>query len=47
MIARLDRIAGRLSQVNANIRVRRSSVVKLAMKRALLEIEGELAIERG
>jgi predicted DNA-binding protein len=47
MIARLDIIAGRLSKVNPNIRIGRSSVVKLAMERALTDIEAELAIERG
>jgi hypothetical protein len=44
MIARLDRVATRLSQVNVNIRVGRSSVVKLAMERALATLESELRI---
>jgi predicted DNA-binding protein len=47
MIARLDVIAGHLSKVNPNIRIGRSSIVKLAMERALTDIEAELAIERG
>jgi hypothetical protein len=46
MIERLDRVATRLSQVNVNIRVGRSSVVKLAMERALATLETELSIAR-
>ena len=46
MIERLDRVARQLSQVNVNIRIGRSSVVKLAMERALLALEAELAIAR-
>jgi hypothetical protein len=46
MIERLDRVATRLSQVNVNIRVGRSSVVKLAMERALAALEAELSIAR-
>ncbi len=44
MIRRLDRVAQRLSAVNTNIRVGRSSVVKLALERALATIEAELSI---
>jgi hypothetical protein len=44
MIERLDRVANQLSKVNANIRIGRSSVVKLAMERALMALESELAI---
>jgi hypothetical protein len=44
MIKRLDRVASQLSQVNANIRIGRSSVVKLAMERALADMEAELSI---
>jgi predicted DNA-binding protein len=44
MIKRLDRVASQLSQVNANIRIGRSSVVKLAMERALSDMEAELSI---
>jgi hypothetical protein len=44
MIERLDRIAIRLSKVNTNIRIGRSSVVKLATERALAAIEAELSI---
>jgi hypothetical protein len=44
MITRLDRIATHLSTVNANIRIGRSSVVKLATERALAAIEAELSI---
>jgi hypothetical protein len=44
MIKRLDRIAIHLSKVNANIRIGRSSVVKLATERALAAIEAELSI---
>ena len=47
MIQRLDRVARQLSTVNANIRVGRSSVVKLALERALSAIEAELSIEKG
>ena len=46
MLERLDRVATQLSKVNANIRVGRSSVVKLALERALLVLEVELAIVR-
>jgi len=42
MIARLDRVAKQLSRVNPNIRIGRSSVVKLAMEWALSAIESEL-----
>jgi hypothetical protein len=44
MIERLDRIAIQLSKVNVNIRIGRSSVVKLATERALAAIEAELSI---
>jgi hypothetical protein len=44
MIVRLDRVATVLSQVNVGIRIGRSSVVKLAMERALSELEAELSI---
>ena len=44
LIKRLDRIASQLSKVNANIRIGRSSVVKLATERALAAIEAELSI---
>jgi predicted DNA-binding protein len=44
MIERLDRVASQLSKVNVNIRIGRSSVVKLALERALLALEAELAI---
>jgi hypothetical protein len=47
MIRRLDRIAIHLSKVNVNIRIGRSSVVKLATERALAAIEAELAIVSG
>jgi len=47
MIRRLDRIAVHLSKVNANIRIGRSSVVKLATERALAAIEAELSIVGG
>jgi hypothetical protein len=46
MIERLDRVATQLSKVNTNIRIGRSSVVKLALERALLVLEAELAIVR-
>ena len=46
MIRRLDRVAQRLSTVNSNIRVGRSSVVKLALDRSLAAIEAELSITR-
>lgn len=46
MIERLDRVARQLSKVNVNIRIGRSSVVKLAMERALLALEAELASVR-
>ncbi len=42
MLARLDRVARQLSSVNPNIVVGRSSVVKLAIERALTTIEAEL-----
>jgi hypothetical protein len=44
MIERLDRVSSQLSKLNTNIRIGRSSVVKLAMERALAEIEAELSI---
>jgi hypothetical protein len=44
MIERLDRVANQLSKVNVNLRIGRSSVVKLAMDRALMALESELAI---
>ena len=44
MIMRLDRVATHLSKVNVNIRIGRSSVVKLATERALAAIEAELSI---
>lgn len=44
MIERLDRVAQELSKVNSNIRIGRSSVVKLAMERALTALEAELSI---
>jgi hypothetical protein len=47
MIERLDRIAIQLSKVNVNIRIGRSSVVKLATERALAAIEAELSIVGG
>ena len=47
MIERLDRIAIHLSKVNANIRIGRSSVVKLATERALAAIEAELSLVSG
>jgi hypothetical protein len=47
MIKRLDRIAIQLSKVNVNIRIGRSSVVKLATERALAAIEAELSIVGG
>ena len=47
MIERLDRIAIQLSKVNVNIRVGRSSVVKLATERALAAMEAELSIVGG
>ena len=47
MIKRLDRIAIHLSKVNVNIRIGRSSVVKLATERALAAIEAELSIVGG
>jgi hypothetical protein len=47
MIKRLDRIAIHLSKVNVNIRIGRSSVVKLATERALAAIEAELSILGG
>ena len=47
MIKRLDRIAIQLSKVNVNIRIGRSSVVKLATERALAAIEAELSIVSG
>ena len=47
MIKRLDRVATQLSKVNVNIRIGRSSVVKLATERALAAIEAELSIVSG
>jgi hypothetical protein len=47
MIERLDRVATRLSSLNLNIRIGRSSVVKLAMARALATLEAELSIATG
>jgi hypothetical protein len=47
MIQRLDRVARQLSSINSNIRVGRSSVVKLALERALSGIEAELSIGKG
>ena len=47
MIRRLDRIAIHLSKVNVNIRIGRSSVVKLATERALAALEAELSIVSG
>lgn len=44
MLERLDRVAIHLSKVNVNIRIGRSSVVKLATERALAAIEAELSI---
>ena len=44
IIQRLDRVAQHLSQLNTNIRIGRSSVVKLAIERALMELEAELSI---
>jgi predicted DNA-binding protein len=44
MIQRLDRIAIQLSKLNVNIRIGRSSVVKLATERALAAIEAELSL---
>ncbi len=44
MLERLDRIAAHLSKLNVNIRIGRSSVVKLATERALTAIEAELSI---
>ena len=46
MIRRLDRVASQLSLLNTNIRIGRSSVVKLATERALVELEAELSIVR-
>jgi predicted DNA-binding protein len=44
MIERLDRVAIQLSKVNANLRIGRSSVVKLAVDRALMALESELRL---
>ncbi len=44
MIERLDRVASELSKVNANIRIGRSSVIKLALERALASLERELSL---
>jgi hypothetical protein len=44
MLERLDRVASQLSKANPNIRIGRSSVVKLAMERALKALEAELSI---
>jgi hypothetical protein len=43
-IERLDRVAIQLSKVNANLRIGRSSVVKLAVDRALMALESELRL---
>ncbi len=43
IVARLDRVAHVLSR--SNVRIGRSSVVKLALERALTSLEAELAIE--